>query len=196
MKLSVAGKQVEVGSALRHHIDAILPQAIEKYFGNPIETGVVLSRDGAGVRADISVHVGRGILVQSHHVASQAVPAFDGAAERLAKRLRRYKRRLRDHHRRPDAANAELPARHYVLAADADAPSGRPAEGAADLPAIVAEMATTIEQLSVSEAVMRLELAEMPALLFQNSAHGGLNMIYRRADGHIGWVDPRTIDKQ
>jgi hypothetical protein len=113
--------------------------------------------------------------------------AFDEAAEHLAKRLRRYKRRLRDHHhQRPDEAET-LFAQQYVLAGE-DIESESEEK---DEPIVIAEMETGIETLSVGEAVMRMELANLPSMMFRNRAHGGLNMVYHRGDGHIGWVDPR-----
>jgi ribosome hibernation promoting factor len=150
------------------------------------------------------VHIGRGIQIQAQGDADSPYPAFDTAAEHLAKRLRRYKRRLRDHHQKTDAAHAPMPARQYVLAAQAESDEaeidgaeidGAEAEvGAADgdaAPVIVAEMTTEISSLTVSEAVMHMDLGELPALMFRNDSHGGLNMIYRRPDGNIGWIDPR-----
>jgi hypothetical protein len=116
-------------------------------------------------------------------------PPFDGAADRLSKRLRRYKRRLRDHNSK--AANAaSLPAQQYILAGEGpeDADDESDADGQ---PAVVAEMTTEIPTLTVSEAVMHMDLANLPAMMFRNSAHGGLNMIYQRSDGNIGWIDPR-----
>ncbi|MBX6320721.1 MAG: ribosome-associated translation inhibitor RaiA [Rhodospirillaceae bacterium] len=186
MQLTVRGKQLDVGGALRTHIAQTLDGLIGKYFGNPIEATVVLSREAHLYRAQISVHVGRGILVQGEAAADEPYPAFDAAAERIAKRLRRYKRRLRDHHR---SAPEVEPARQYVLA-----PAGEdftePVDGVPAEPIVIAEMEAEIPTLSVSEAVMRLDLSEAAAIMFRNRAHGGLNMIYRRGDGNVGWVDP------
>jgi ribosomal subunit interface protein len=187
MQLTVRGKQIDVGDALRAHVGESLENVVGKYFGRPIEATVVLSREAHLYRAQISVHVGRGILLQSEAEADAPYPAFDAAAEHVAKRLRRYKRRLRDHHRKD--AEAE-PAQQYVLAPEAeDFVEGE--DGAHYEPVVVAEMATQIPTLSVGEAVMRLDLSDAAALMFRNRAHGGLNMIYRRGDGNIGWVDPR-----
>ncbi len=186
MQLTVRGKQLDVGDALRAHIAQTLDGLIGKYFGNPIEATVVLCPEAHLYRAQISVHVGRGILVQGEAAADAPYPAFDAAAERIAKRLRRYKRRLRDHHRRVSEAE---PARQYVLAPEAEDVS-EPVDGVPAEPIVIAEMETEIPTLSVSEAVMRLDLSEATAIMFRNSAHGGLNMIYRRGDGNVGWVDP------
>jgi ribosomal subunit interface protein len=188
MQLTVTGKQIDVGDALRDHVADSLAGLFDKYFGSAIEATVVLSRDAHRFRAQISAHVGRGITMGSEAAAEAPYAAFDSAAEHLGKRLRRHKRRLRDHHRQ--AVEAE-PARQYVLAAgDAAAADDEPVAGDG-APAIIAEMATEVPTLSVGEAVMRLDLADGGALMFRNRAHGGLNMVYRRPDGNIGWVDPQ-----
>jgi ribosomal subunit interface protein len=189
MKVSVSGKQLDVGDALRAHVEGTLASVVEKYFGNALEAHAVLSRQAHLYRADVAVHVGRNIMVQGHAEADAPYPAFDAAAERIGKRLRRYKRRLRDHHKRQDQRAASLEAQQYVLAAEMDGGGEEPE--ATDKPVVIAELTTTIETMTVGEAVMRLDLADLPAMLFHNSAHGGLNMVYRRPDGNIGWVDPR-----
>lgn len=208
MHLTVKGKQLDVGDALRTHAGSVLKALVEKYFSDPIEANVVISRDAHLFTADISVHVGRNILLQSSAEATEPYPAFDAAIERLAKRLRRHKRRLRGRQRDSQAATVSLPATDYVL--DAGVPDGHgdghgddgwpePPEVGADTdgeddraqPVVVAEMATTIDTLTVGEAVMRMDLADLPALMFRNRGHGGLNMVYRRPDGNVGWVDPK-----
>lgn len=194
MKVSVTGKQIDVGDFLRSHVEATTTAIVEKYCDKAIEAHVVFYRERHLVHADLSVHAGRGLVVQCGGETNDAYAAFDTAAERLGKQLRRYKRRLRQYHGRPkDGAAEPQPATAYVLAAqgeEADEAAGPPGEGR---PLIVAEMKATIPQLSVSEAVMRLDLAALPALLFRNSAHGNLNMIYRRHDGNIGWIDPDFV---
>jgi hypothetical protein len=132
------------------------------------------------------VRVGRGILLQASADSTDIYPAFDTALAKLEKRLRRYKRRLRDHHGPEATLPPEAPARQYVIEAD-----GAGEDDAGTEPVIIAEMDTTIETLSVADAVMRMDLADLPALLFRSGAHGGLNMIYRRPDGHVGWIDPK-----
>lgn len=198
MQVTVKGKQLDVGDALRTHVKDQLATLVGKYFGNPLEATVILSKDAHLYKADIQVHVGRGILLQSNAEANEPYPAFDEAAEKVAKRLRRYKRRLKDHHERQTLTELPvMPARKYILEAD-DADQEEDSVGAEEPgtgangyhPTVVAEMETAIEMLTVSEAVMRMDLAEMPALMFRNRAHGGLNMIYRRPDGNVGWVDP------
>jgi ribosomal subunit interface protein len=199
MNLTVKGKHLDVGDALRGFVEERLTALTEKYFSNPIDATVVFSQDAHLYRADISVRVGRGILLQSTADATDIYPAFDAAAEKVGKRLRRYKRRLRDHHMHEGAAafaarEHDVPARQYVIEAE-PALLDEEEEDAGGEPVIIAEMDTTIETMSVAEAVMRMDLAELPALLFRSGSHGGLNMIYRRVDGHVGWVDPRGLSK-
>ena len=187
MQLSVKGKQLDVGDAFRSHIADSLSHILEKYFGDAIEVGVTLTRNGHLYRAQVTAHVGRGIQLQAQGEADEPYPAFDSAADHLAKRLRRHKRRLRDHHNDAAAEAEVLMAQQYVLAAETDESARAGDEG----PVVIAEMTTPIPSLTVSQAVMRMDLADLPALLFRNSSHSGLNMVYRRPDGHIGWVDPR-----
>jgi ribosomal subunit interface protein len=186
MQVSVKGKQIDIGESLRRHVSGTLDTLVGKYFGNAMEAQAVFAREAHLICCDLAVHVGRDILANSHGAAGDAYGAFDAAAERIDKRLRRHKRRLRDH--RAHAAEPALPAMSYVVAPEepAEAP---PADGE-ERPLVIAEMATGVPTLSVSEAVMRIDLGEEAAFLFRNRAHGGLNLVYRRSDGNIGWVDP------
>ena len=189
MHVTVKGKQIEVGDALRDHVESALTASVSKYFSNPLESQIVFTREAHLFRADVSVHVGRSILVQGQGLAADAYAAGDAAIEHVAKRLRRHKRRLRDHHKERDSkVEAEaLTAQAYVLAAEADDNDTTPG----DQPVVVAEMTTEILTLSVGEAVMRLDLGDQPALMFRHAGHGGLNLVYRRPDGNIGWIDPQ-----
>lgn len=191
MKISVTGKQFDVGDSLRHHAEAMTAVTVNKYFDRAIEAHVVFLRERHLVRAELSVHAGRGLTVQCGGESGDAYAAFDIAAERLDTRLRRYKRRLRNHHARAreNEGEAQL-ATAYVLAADHDKEPD-----AQDLPLVIAEMKTSIPRLSVSDAVMQLDLSDMPALLFHNSARGNLNLVYRRRDGNIGWIDPELSQR-
>lgn len=195
MQLSVTGKQTEIGEALRRHIEGSLGSILDKYFKTAIEAHVIVSKEAHLSRAEISIHIGRGIVVNARAAASEAYLAFDAAAERLAKQLRRYKRRLRDHHakgREPPGAGER--AMDYVLApieeeeAEEEAAEAGNVNGA---PAVIAEMSTELPSLTVGEAAMRMDLAEAPVLLFRNRSHGELNLVYRRTDGNIGWIDPK-----
>lgn len=202
MQISVTGRQIDVGDGLRQRIEANLADSVEKYFDHAIEGNIVFSREAHGIRADIS---GRGILVQGHGHAGKAHAAFDSALERIAKRLRRHKRRLRDHHRdrKGEGLDDTLRAQQYILSGEGegegedggesegeDGGDDRADGGGVAPPVVIAEMTTRIDSLTVGEAVMRMDLADQPALMFRNIAHGGLNVVYRRTDGNIGWIDP------
>lgn len=191
MQLIVQGKHIDVGDSLREHVRDQLIQAAEKYFPNPIEATVLFSKeDDHRIKSDITVHLGKDIILKAHNEASEAYAAFDSATDKLAKRMRRYKSRMKDHQRKIHdvVADQETPAIYKTLEAlqhGDDTPDEDPGE-----PTVVAEMVTTIQEMSVSDAVMRLELADANAMMFKNSENGEVNMVYRRADGHIGWVDP------
>lgn len=189
MKIVVTGKQIDVGEALRAHVETSMASVVEKYFVKAIEAHVVFSRLRHQFCAELSVHAGRGLMMQASNEAEDAYAAFDGAAERLEKRLRRHKRRLRNHHAKAKEDGAEEAATDYVLSVGE---SGAASSGE-DKPLVIAEIKTSIPHLSVSEAVRRLDLADLPALLFRNSAHGNLNLLYRRRDGNLGWIDPELV---
>lgn len=192
MQLTVQGKQLDLGDALRTHVSTKLEDINSKYFNRAIDATVTFAKDGhAFIKTHISIRVGKDIMVISDATEPDAYVAFDAAAEKVAKQLRRYKRRLRDHHQRLDEAPAEefIEAKDYTLSSEQDnQPEGEDAH--AD-PLIIADLTTSIQTMSVSEAVMRLDLSsDLPALMFRNAKHNGLNMVYRRSDGNIGWVDP------
>ena len=196
MNLVVTGKQMDVGDSLRQRIEDSLNGYVGKYFGAGIEGHVVLRREAHFYCCDVSVHVARGILVQAHEKDTDPYAAADKAGSRLSTRLRRYKRRLNDHHNNVAAERKEqaFEAQYTIFSADPEPEEPEtdgidPAEGA---PLVIAEMTTGVPELTVSEAVMRLDIGDLPALMFRNSAHGGLNMVYRRRDGQFGWVDPGT----
>ncbi len=194
MQFSVTGKQMDVGDALKVHIEGTLNALVSKYFGGAIESHAVVSRERHLYRCDLSVHIGRGLLIQASETEADPYLAADNAANRIATRMRRYKRRLKDHHNgQTHQLQKASQAQYRVLAQEPDEEdeidSGiDPQDGQ---PAVVAEMTTEIPTLTVGEAVMRLDLADQSTLMFKNSAHGGFNVVYRRKDGHIGWIDPR-----
>jgi ribosome hibernation promoting factor len=192
MQLTVTGKQIDVGDALRRHIEASLTSILGKYFGTAIEAHVVVAREAHLTRAEILVHIGRGIEVNAHAAAPEIGAAFDAAADRVAKRLRRYKRRLRDYHAKArDHAAASERAVDYVLAPIAEETDDEELDRASgSAPAVIAEMSMELPHLTVGEAAMRMDLADATVLLFRNRSHGELNLVYRRADGNIGWIDP------
>lgn len=182
---------------MKEHIERQVPVVVEKYFVDPTDASVTISKEGSSFRTDVAVHVGKGIMVQGHATSGDAYGSFDEALDHVGKRLRRYKRRLRDHHRRQGGKDERFPAAQYVLAPEVEEISETDANDAGDegtngdQPVIIAEMQTDIETLTVSDAVMRMDLANLPAMLFRNRANGALNMVYVRRDGNIGWIDPQ-----
>ncbi len=190
MDIAIKGKNLDVGDALREHVALQVDSVVTKYFSRAHDANVTISRDANRFRVDISVHPVSGLLVQGHAAAGDVYAAFDAALERIAKQVRRYKRRLNDHHR-SRATEAPIPAQHYVLAAERD-DEELPADAQ---PAVIAELLTEIDTLTVSEAVMRMDLADVPALMFRNRGTGGLNVVFRRPDGNIGWIDPQNIQR-
>ena len=189
MQVQISAKQIDISEGLRRHVESRLSSMVEKYFSSPIEAHIAFSKVGNTRRADFSVHVGHGIHAQSHGEAEDLTSSFEAAMLRLEKQLRRYKRRLRGHHsRQKSRASAFETAQNYVLAPEPDD------EEVPDTfqPVVVAEATTSLHTLTVGEAVMRMDLSEAPVLMFRNSAHGELNVIYRRTDGHVGWLDPNN----
>ncbi|MFA4994351.1 MAG: ribosome-associated translation inhibitor RaiA [Bdellovibrionales bacterium] len=192
MKLSVKGKQIDVGDALREHVRFHLEEVIGKYFGDNFDANVTFSRDAHLFCADIMVHGEHGEVLQSSASSSEPYPAFDAAVARLSGRLRRHKTKLTQHHHEVHREKIEsMLASSFVLHGDEKDDD----KEVGDNPAIIAEMTTPVETLTVGEAVMRLDLGDLPALMFRNRGHGGLNMIYRRSDGNIGWVNPAETVK-
>ncbi len=189
MQVSVQGRQVDVGDAFREHIEAALTDILDKYFGDAIEATVTISREAHLFKAVISAHIGHGVDAIGSGEADQPYPAFDKAAEHLAKRLRRHKRRLRDHSRKMEQRESMI-AQQYILAGESPEEEPESETGGEEMPLVVAEMTTEIPTLTVSQAVMRMDLSDVPALLFRNSGNGGINMVYRRSDENIGWIDP------
>ena len=185
MQLTVTGKQIDTGVELRRHVETSLDAILGKYFKTAIEAHVVFSKEAHLSRTEVSIHIGRGIVVNAGASGTETYAAFDAAAQRIAKQMRRYKRRLRDHHAKiRESFEASERARDYVLATFDELEDD---DGG---PAVVAEMSTDLPNLTVGEAVMRMDLADAPVLLFRNRSHGELNLVYRRADGNIGWIDP------
>ena len=193
MQLSVSGKHLDVGDSLRLHVGASLAATVDRHFGRAIEGKVTLARARHVFRADISVHVARGMVVQSHAEAGDAYGAFDAAVERLETRLARYKGKLVERRQRVDPEAAIGEARSYVLA---DGPDGEaPEEPESGSPAIIAESTQPVARLSVREAVVHMDLADAPLLLFRDRRHGGYAVVHRRDDGTIGWIDAGPLPR-
>ena len=190
MQITVSGKQVELSDALRTRVSDGLDTIAGKYFDGALEANVTFSRARSFFTCDINVHAGRGLTLRGEGEAADANSAFDDAAEHIAKRLRRYRRRVNEHAR--DLAHRERPqpARQYVLRQEDEAAQPVANGQSQAFATVIAEMTTTIDEMSVSDAVMRLDLADQQVLMFHNSTTKELNVVYRRTDGHIGWIDP------
>ena len=194
MQITVSGKQVDLSDALRTRVSDGLDTIAGKYFDHALEANVTFSRARSFFTCDINVHAGRGLTLRGEGEAADANGAFDDAAEHIAKRLRRYRRRVNDHARDASQREEPQPARQYVLRQEDEASPAASDGRAQTFATVIAEVATSIDQLSVSEAVMRLDLADQQVLMFHNGATGELNVVYRRTDGHIGWIDPAARD--
>jgi ribosomal subunit interface protein len=185
MQLTVKGNHLNVGDSLREHVLNNLTHTAGKYFRDPIEATVTFTKEkNHRYRANISIHVGHGIMLEAQNEADDPYPAFDGASQRVAKRLSKYKDRLKDHHKREPLS--DVVAASYTTFSSSNE---NEAEGGKE-GTVIAEMQTQVPTLAVADAVLRLELGTLPALMFRNPKHGGYNMIYRRKDGNIGWIDP------
>jgi ribosomal subunit interface protein len=201
MPFRVSGKNIDIGEALRARINQRVAEATSKYFDGGFSGHVTIGKEGFGFRTECAIHLDSGITLEAQALAADAYASADQAAMRIEKRLRRYKRRLKDH----QAARADgqaldehsrtrtaIEAPSYVIAApehDADE------EETEWNPVIIAESTTALKRLSVSEAVMELDMIGAAVVVFRHAGHGRINLVYRRADGHIGWIDPPTIDQ-
>jgi ribosomal subunit interface protein len=197
MHITVAGKQVETGEALQAHVREGLGTIARKYFDHAMEANVTFRRDAKGHAfvCDINLKAGRNLFMRGEGEGADAHRAFEEASEHVAKRLRRYRRRVNDH-ARSLASERDRPApetsRQVVLRAPDEDAEAEAAQQAADHPAVIAESPGEIERLTVSEAVMRMDFTHVPVLMFRNRASDTLSVVYRRPDGHIGWIDANT----
>jgi ribosomal subunit interface protein len=196
MRIQVSGQRIDIGEALRTHVTEGIEELAAKYAGRPTEATVVFSRDRHLMCCEITVHLSTGLTAQASGEDPEIYAAFEAAREKMAKQLRRHKRRLKDHHAGRQEPVDAIPATQTVLAPLSD--ETEEAEGSeedgtawAEGPAIIAETATTVPSLSVGEAVMQMELRHASVLVFRNEARGAINVVYRRDDGTIGWIDPQ-----
>lgn len=187
MRYQISGKQIDIGAALQNHVQTELGEVVSKYAQRPTDAHVVFSRSAHEYVCEATVHLSTGLTAQAKAHATEIYAAFDSCCEKMDKQLRRYKRRLKDHHKDRSEPVELFGASSYILASEEpDAQS----EPDSLQPMIVAEMETKIPSLSVGEAVMQMELAGAPVLVFRNESKDGLNVVYRREDGNIGWIDP------
>ena len=197
MDIRISGHQVATGEALNTHVETRIQGIADKYFSRAISTQVTFGKGphDQGFTCDIVMNVMKGLVLKGRHEAHDAHPAFDGAAEKIDKQLRRYMRRLKDTHAAETIEVAEAAAYDnagYTLFAE----PREEEEEVADAPLIVAETRVDVPDASVSDAVMMLDLRNTAALLFKNSGTGSYNMVYRRGDGTIGWVEPQREQQQ
>ncbi len=186
MIFSISGKQIDVGEALQEHVRVELGEVAKKYAERPTRVVVVFSKNAHEFVAEATVHLSTGLTAQARGQKPDVYAAFDACAEKMEKQLRRYKRRLKDHHNTRTEPVELLGGSSYVLASSVE----EEPETSNLEPIIIAETETNIPELSVGEAVMQLEIAEAPVLLFRNQKEGRLNVVYHREDGNIGWIDP------
>jgi len=196
MQVQVSGKHVAVGEALRSRVSDELLASIGKYFDRGGDAEVVVSRDGHNFRVDCAVTLASGQHLQSHGLGGEAHGAFSTALGKIETRIRRYKRKLKSHSVAANAKVAETAAL-YVLRSpedDSDDDGWGEAEGHGPPAAmVIAESQATLKTMTVSMAVMQMDLTESQTIVFRNAAHGGLSVVYRRPDGNIGWIDPERM---
>jgi putative sigma-54 modulation protein len=187
MPFRVSGKNLDIGGALRERINARIVESLSKYFDGGYSGHVTVEKEGFGFRTECAIHLDSGVTLHTEANAADAYASADQAALRVEKRLRRYKRRLKDRHgvRANGAAAVDAPS--YVI----EAPSHESEDEVAEFnPVIIAESTTVMKQLSVSEAVMELDMTGAPVVVFRHASDGRVNLVYRRPDGNVGWVDP------
>ena len=202
MQVQVTGKHVDVGDALRSRITDELLGSIGRYFERGGDADVVVSKDGHAFRIDCSVRLASGQQLESHGFGGDAHAAFASALTKVESRIRRYKRRLKNHHHH-SFKDAE-PAFEMVLMAPDDEDDGwdevsHPSNGANHEPpagVVIAETERAVKTMTVSMAVLELDLTDSQTIVFRNAAHGGVSVVYRRPDGNIGWVDPERAKPQ
>lgn len=189
MRYQITGKHIDIGEALQTHVKAELGETVEKYAQRPTEAVVIFSRDAHEHVCEATIHLSTGLTAQAKGHAAEIYAAFESCREKMDKQLRRYKRRLRDHHDRRSRPVEFDGGSAYILSGSDEAEENEPATLQ---PMIIAEMETRVPSVSVGEAVMQMELSGGRLLVFRNEGHGGVNVVYRRDDGNIGWIDPRN----
>ena len=192
MSFRVSGKNIDVGEALRERISARVAEALGKFFDGGYSGHATIGKDGFGFRTECALHLDSGITLHADAQAADPYDSADQAAVRIEKRLRRYKSRLKQHHVRASShiVAGDISAQSYVISAPEH--DGED-EVTAFEPVIIAEATTALKRLSVSDAVMELDLTGAPVVVFHHAGHGRINLVYRRADGHIGWIDPPAL---
>lgn len=188
MKIQISGKHIEIGESLKTHIETALKAVVERHLGDVVEAHVTLSKATAfQFETDVAVHIGRHFVVRSRGEDNDPYRSCDLALEKMESRIHRYKARLRDRHRHQDVNAAQMvSAQQYIINSSAE-------DKGEDTPIIIAEMTSEIPTLSVGEAVMRMDLSDSSAMMFRNPTNGQFNVVYRRTDGNVGWIDPAHV---
>jgi ribosomal subunit interface protein len=191
MGLRISGKSVDIGESFRTLAEVRIGDAVDKYFDGGFSGHVTVEREGSGFKTECLIHLDTGIVLQAEGHGQEVHASFDQAAERIEKRLRRYKRRLKEHHHHSRHEDT-IPAMEYVIAAPVDDDE----EATHEDPTIIAEQTTDLETMTVGSAVMAMDLTDATVKVFRHAGHGGINIVYRRSDGHIGWIDPSLSAKR
>ena len=191
MQIQIVSKGIDVSQALRERISDRLEEMMDKYIHREGEAQVSVSREGSGFRTTISVHLPSGSSMEAHGDAQEAYPASDEALEHMETRLRRYKRRLKDHSQRAKAKEASMFVVANPISDDFDA-EDKDGVAIQDEPMVIAESTRQIRTLTPGMAALELGLADSGVVVFHNARHGGVNVVFKRADGHIGWIDPKA----
>ena len=188
MHIQVSGQHIDIGDALRTHVAEKLNAGVGKYFDHTLDATVGFSRERERFLCNVAVHVYSGLTLRADGSATEIYASFDAAAARIEKQLRRHKNRIKAHKGRGVDEPQGQAAQYYVI--DGEADETPHTNGDAGEPAIIAESPSSVATLRVGDAVMQLDISGSPVLLFRNAGNGGLNVVYRRADGHVGWIDP------
>ncbi len=191
MQIQIVSKGIDVSQALRERISDRLEEMMDKYIHREGDVQVSVAREGAGFRTTCSVHLPSGTSLEAQGEASEAYPASDEALEHMEKRLRRYKRRLKDHSQRAKAKEASMFILANPVSDDLDDEDETVIQ-VQDEPMVIAESTKQIRTLTPGMAALELGLADSGVVVFHNARHGGINVVFKRADGHIGWIDPKT----
>ncbi len=195
MALRVSGKNIDVGEALRHRLSDRVSEVLGKYFDGGWSGHITVAREGSGYRSECMLHLDSGVNLQAHGNAHDANACADVAVEKIEKRLRRYKQRLKDRHGHGhsngmDASSAQA----YVLAPATEAETDEVVEGWS--PTVVAEQVTALRRMTVADAVVELEITGAPVVVFRHAGHGRMSVVYVRPDGHVGWIDPAAFAEE
>lgn len=191
MRYQISGKQIDVGESLTTHVKTEIGEVAVKYAERPTEAHIVFSKDAHEYRCESTIHLSTGLTVAAEGRSTEIYDSFEKCCGKVEKQLRRYKRRLKDHHKDRTTPVEVMGASSYILASE---DSEQASEPETLQPIIVAEMETKIQSLSVGEAVMQMELADEPVLVFRNEGHKRLSVVYKRKDGNIGWIDPTNLE--